>query len=479
MIKKLMLMGLLLCSIFSTVSVRALTTDFKDLPESHKHRSAVVELIKRGVVAGYEDGTFRPENEITRTEFCALLARTLGYDKDLYKPKKLPFSDVSADYWGNGFISFCYEEGLINGMGDGTFAPAAKVTVEQVIKMAVCAIGVQNEDRASEGEKWYDMYIRLAEKYELTHNVVVETATNAKRSGCAQMVYNVISTGLIEAPETETEEEAEEETEDTSPDDENKTDNSAVNKEEEKELTEEEKAEIRQNEIWDKLFAEKDFSQVKTIVVDAGHNYKGKDTGARNEELDIHEEDITWQIADKLRALLEDNGYTVIMTRETGESSIANTSATDSLKARVRLAHEELADLFISIHCNIGGGSGAETYCFSTSSRAGYLAKLIQQNISKETELYDRGVKTSEFYVIKHTRMPAVLVETGFLDSERDIKIITSEKGQTQIAQAIADAVEVYAKSGIKPVTEEVQEKKTEKTEKADSDEPLGDSDDE
>ncbi len=429
-------------------------TDFEDLPEKHQHYEAVIELVEKGVVAGYEDGTFRPENEITRTEFCALLARTLGYSKESYITKKLPFSDVSEDYWGAAFISFCYEKGLINGMGDGTFAPAAKVTMEQVIKMAVCAIGTQNEDRVADGEKWYEPYLRLAEKYDLAENVVVKVTTNANRSSCAQIDYNVIGTGLIDESETGTE--------DIKPDESDKDSN--VDEETDKdttddeELTEEEKAEKLQNEIWDKLFAEKDFSDVKTIVIDAGHNYEGMDTGARNEELDIHEEDITWQIADKLAKLLGDMGYNVVMTRETQKSSIANTSTTDSLKARVRLAHEELADLFISIHCNIGGGSGAETYCFSTNSRAGRLAKLIQENISDGTELYDRGVKTAEFYVIKYTRMPAVLVETGFMDSEKDIKILTSENGQKEIAQAIADAVDEYANAKITALAESAEE---------------------
>lgn len=451
---------LLACSFFSLSNASALMTDFEDLPEKHQHYEAVIELVERGVVAGYEDGTFRPENEITRTEFCALLARTLGYNKDSYIARKLPFSDVGEDYWGAAFISFCYEKHLINGMGDGTFAPAAKVTMEQVIKMAVCAIGTQNEDRMKDGEKWYEPYIRLAKKYDLTENVVVKTATNANRSSCAQIVYNVIGTGLVEesGPVTDNNEEITD-TDDT--DKNNGTDGkNEEDKIDEEELTEEEKAEIRQNEIWDKLFAEKDFSDVKTIVIDAGHNYEGMDTGARNEVLDIHEEDITWQIADKLAKLLENKGYNVIMTRETQKSSIANTSTTDSLRARVRLAHEGLADLFISIHCNIGGGNGAETYCFSTNSYAGYLAKLIQKNISDETELYDRGVKTAEFYVIKYTRMPAVLVETGFMDSEKDIRILTSEKGQKKIAQAIADAVDEYANAEI-TVTAESIEKET------------------
>jgi len=415
-------------------------------------------------VAGYEDGSFRPENEITRTEFCALLARTLGFDKENYQAEAVPFDDVKEDYWGISFISFCYEKGLINGMGDGTFAPAAKVTYEQVIKMAVCALEAQNEDSLKNGEKWYAPYLRIAERYGLMENINAKAGKNAKRSDCAQVVYNAIETGLIEKlnPEKEidgeadnedkTEDKTEEETEDKTESDE-KTDD---------DLTEAEKAEKKQNEVWDKIFAKKDFSQVKTILVDAGHNYKGMDTGARNEKLEVHEEDVTWQIADKLASRLEEMGYSVVRTRETIKDSIGNTSVTDSLKARVNLAHEKEADLFISIHCNIGGGKGTETYCFSKDGYAYSLASLIQEKVTEETGLYDRGVKTSGFYVIKNTRMPAVLVETAFMDNAADIEVLTSKDGQEKIAFAIADAVHEYATVEAKNVKLEHEKKEAE-----------------
>ncbi len=441
--------------------METLAADFEDLPKDHKNYTAVTELVEMGVVAGYEDGTFRPDNEITRTEFCALLARTLGFDKETYQVEKVPFDDVKDDYWGIAFISFCYEKGLINGMGDGTFAPAAKVTYEQVIKMAVCAVGAQDEELLKDGEKWYAPFLRTAEKYELIENVNAKAGKNAMRSDCAQVVYNAIGTGLIEKlqPDTEKEPEAEEETEKDSEDsdgeDEDKTDEPA----DDEELTEEEKAEIEQNEIWDKVFAKKDFSVVKTIVVDAGHNYEGMDTGARNEKLDVHEEDVTWQIADKLAAYLEEKGYNVVRTRETQKSSIGNTSVTDSLKARVNMAHEKEADLFISIHCNVGGGKGTETYCFSKGGYAYSLAKLIQGNITDKTGLYDRGVKSSGFYVIKNTRMPAVLVETAFMDNAADVEVLTTEDGQKKIAMAIADAVHEYATVEAKKVKEELRKK--------------------
>ncbi|MDO4744273.1 MAG: N-acetylmuramoyl-L-alanine amidase, partial [Clostridia bacterium] len=260
--------------------------------------------------------------------------------------------------------------------------------------------------------------------------VVGEVADNAIRSDIAQIVYNMTETGLTDAGQDEPAFE----------------DDETLN--EEIENPEDDKAdEVEKDHISPEIraaYKEKDFSNVETILIDAGHNYSGRDTGAENTELQIKEEDITWQIADKLRRNLEDMGYNVVMTREKITDSIANTSVLESLQARVDLGHQALADLFISIHCNAGGGSGTEVYCFQKSGYAGRLAELVQDSIASNTELYDRGVKTANFFVIQNTLMPAILVETGFIDNSKDVQILASEDGQQAIAEAIAESVAVY-----------------------------------
>ena len=406
--------------------------DFPDMPRTHKNYTAVSELVELGVIAGYDDGFFRPEREITRTEFCALMARTLGINKDEYAPSKLPFTDVSEGYWGETYISFCYELGIVNGMGDGVFWPAEKVTLEQATKMAVCAIGKGEEALSYIGEKWYSGYVKLAEKNNLFYKIEQNFATPAVRGDIAQLVYNMIDTGLVpDNSQNDSGKDESEEPAETEPDE-----------------TEEEETSRISPEIL-KEYRKKDFSDVRTILIDAGHNYSGRDTGAENKLLGLKEEEITWQIADKLRDKLEDMGYTVVMTRDKLTDSIANTSVMESLQSRVDLGHESLSDLFISIHCNAGGGSGTEVYSFSKKSYAGHLAQMIQKNITSNTTLYDRGTKTANFFVIQNTLMPAVLIETGFIDSDRDTKVIASDDGQYAIAQAIADAVYEYDRSDL------------------------------
>ena len=435
----------LTASLISTGWTKGFASDFPDVEKNHLNYDAVTYLTALGVIAGYDDGTFKPEREITRTEFCALMARTLGYNKETYTVLDVPFSDVNKGYWGEPFISFCFEMGLINGMGDGTFAPAAKVTLEQAVKMAVCAIGKQDEALRVKGEKWYTGYAQVAGRYGLLTTINQEFGENAGRGNVAQIVFNMVETGLTNMPaEDESVNAGDEKEPDNGQTEEPEKTDELDETEDPEDLADskEENPSIPPEII--QAYREKDFSDVKTILIDAGHNYSGKDTGAENTKYNAKEEVITFQIADKLKAELEYWGYDVIMTRKELTDSIANTSVNESLQARVDMAHEVLADLFISIHCNAGGGSGVETYCFTKTGYSGRLAELIQKSIAEGSDLYDRGVKTANFFVIKNTLMPTILVETGFIDSEKDIQILMSEEGQNQIAGAIASAIREF-----------------------------------
>lgn len=82
-----------------------------------------------GLLEGYEDGTFRPTNAITRAEFCAMLANVLG----LPEGQNLSFSDVADDAWYAKAVSAMAARGFVSGMGDGTFRPDDTITYEQMV----------------------------------------------------------------------------------------------------------------------------------------------------------------------------------------------------------------------------------------------------------------------------------------------------------------------------------------------------------
>lgn len=180
------------------------------------------------------------------------------------------------------------------------------------------------------------------------------------------------------------------------------------------------------------------------IYLDAGHNYSGIDTGSVGNGL--REQDITYYIAVKVQRILESKGVNVMMSRnKLTDNVISSGTVNDSLKARYTAANNWGADVFVSIHCNAGGGTGCEVYCYNKSGKSEILAKDILNGMLWNTDLRSRGVKINPgLSVIKNTNMPAALVETAFIDNAADAEILGSEDGQTIIAKGIAEGIMEY-----------------------------------
>lgn len=179
---------------------------------------------------------------------------------------------------------------------------------------------------------------------------------------------------------------------------------------------------------------------MKKIFLDPGHNYSGSDTGAAGNGL--KEQEITFYIAEKAKAKLEEAGLAVKMSREKLTDNVGAGSTSSSLYQRSEMANDWGADLFISIHCNAGGGTGTETYSYQAGITDGYkLAQDVQKRIISLTGMRDRGVKTANFSVLKNTKMPAILVETAFIDNSSDALLLESETGQDLFAEGITQGI--------------------------------------
>lgn len=118
----------------------------------------------------------------------------------------------------------------------------------------------------------------------------------------------------------------------------------------------------------------------------------------------------------KLIPALRAVGHTVI--------DCSNEAATvnDELSEEVRLANESGADLFVAIHFNAGGGTGTEcfTYTGNKSDLARSVCACMTDNVSKVLGITNRGAKTADYYVLRETYMPAVLLEVCFVDNATD-----------------------------------------------------------
>ncbi len=180
--------------------------------------------------------------------------------------------------------------------------------------------------------------------------------------------------------------------------------------------------------------------QVPLIVLDPGHG--GADEGCSRAE--VLEKDINLEIARLVKIRLVAMGYDVVLTRERDECY--------TLEERVNCANNIAADIYISIHQNAceeetSKVCGAETWYARSKEDDGSkrLAQLIQQRMTIDTQVVDRGVVAKDsLYVVRETHMPAVLVETGFLSNRKERELLTTTEYREQLAEAIADAVELY-----------------------------------
>jgi len=175
----------------------------------------------------------------------------------------------------------------------------------------------------------------------------------------------------------------------------------------------------------------------KVVVIDAGHG--GPDPGKPG-KYGKDEDELNLEIAQKLRELIEESGGIVVMTRE--DDTLSDSSLSKDLKNRVVKANEVIADVLISIHLNSFSQSkykGAQVFYQNNSEKGKLLAELIQQELRNTLDPdNDRMAKSSNsYYLLRNAKMPAVIVECGFMSNPEEEKLLNDEKYQYKIAWAI------------------------------------------
>lgn len=128
------------------------------------------------------------------------------------------------------------------------------------------------------------------------------------------------------------------------------------------------------------------------------------------------------------------------------------------LATRVSKANSWGADIYISFHHNAfqskwGTHTGTETFHFKGSVEGQKLARLVHTGVVKAYGLRDRGLKTNNLYITRKSKMPAILIEGGFMDSNIDIKKLRNDKVLENAGLEVAKAVASYAKLQSKPIS--------------------------
>lgn len=141
--------GFLMAALLLPIAALA---DFSDLDQSHPHHRAITALVDQGILEGYGDGSFQPEQDVTRAETVKIVLLGAGFE--VSESEELHFSDVAATDWHVNYIESAYRSGLIQGYTDGTFLPNQTVSRAEAAKIVLSSAELDY----GTGSEWYTPY---------------------------------------------------------------------------------------------------------------------------------------------------------------------------------------------------------------------------------------------------------------------------------------------------------------------------------
>uniref|UniRef100_C5D8E5 N-acetylmuramoyl-L-alanine amidase n=1 Tax=Geobacillus sp. (strain WCH70) TaxID=471223 RepID=C5D8E5_GEOSW len=360
-------------------------TKFKDVGKGNFASGYIQEAVEKNIISGYKDGTFRPDQFVTRGEMALLLNRAYS----------LGGNTISAA------IQQLKMKGIAQGLADGTFGQ------DQPIIRADFAVFVAKAINPKFRINYQATAIQQATVNALTLNVRQGPSTNfdavavLKKGQKVEILHIVGSWAYVRASGME----------------------GFVHTAYLSGISQSNPAGPS-----DKLL---EYVKTQTIIIDPGHG--GSDPGAVANGL--REKDINLSVALKVQSLFKDTGFNIALTREK--------DVFVSLSGRVDFAKKMNGDIFVSIHTNSGGGTGTETYYYSAAATNPYvekskkLAQCIQKRLVEAWNATDREVKRGNLHVLRENNMPAVLVELGFIDRKEDAAKLGSSYWQEKAAKAI------------------------------------------
>lgn len=191
-LNKVLAMLVVFMMVLSTV---AFASSFTDVADTSSYSTAIEVGVDLSLIKGYEDGTFKPEGEITRAEFAAIIVRLLGQEAQAAGAKAATqFIDVPADHWAAGYVNIATEAKVINGYGDGNFGPEDLVEYQDAITMMVRALGYE----PAIGSAGYPTgYLTKAGELGLTSKVNGTNGVAANRATVAQIAFNALDVPIM------------------------------------------------------------------------------------------------------------------------------------------------------------------------------------------------------------------------------------------------------------------------------------------
>jgi len=179
------------------------------------------------------------------------------------------------------------------------------------------------------------------------------------------------------------------------------------------------------------------------IILDPGHG--GSDPGAIGPS-GLKEKDVTLEIVLYMKGLLESAGYQVVLTRN-GDYNVSQNpqNSKDELNARVVIINNHNSAILVSVHCNSAYSSipgGIEVFYYRDDDKT--FAETVCNSLVDMTGRYNRGVKKAEFFLLKNTNIPAILVEALFISNPIEEKLLMDPLYRRKIAGGIVTGILRY-----------------------------------
>ena len=418
-------------------------------------------LLKKGIINGYGDGTFKPTRNVTRAEATIMIGRALDLNGT---KRKTSFKDVQAASVASGYIQSAVDKGIITGYSDGTFRPAEPITRIQMSYLL--AGGFQLEETSNVSFKDIP---NSGDQYEVINKIATAGLTVGYTDGNfrpANLVtrqdfavfvarglnhdYRISYVGEEKPIEQKPIKEAVVNVD--SWDVLNVRSGAGANYPVVGKLKSGEKVSVFRYEgdwayiqsgtitgyVNNYYLASPSTNTGNKIAIDPGHG--GTDPGAIANG--IYEKELNLDVSLRVEKLLQEKGIEVVMTRRD--------DTYPTLSQRVDIAVNAKADAFVSIHGNKfskESAKGTETY-YSTASIRGdqskELATFIQNRLYPALGTDNRGVKKANFQVIYKNPLPAALVELGFMSNKEDASKLSSNYYRDKAAEAIALGIQDY-----------------------------------
>ena len=171
---------------------------FTDQADIKVENEVVDTLIELGVINGYTDGSFKPNDTVTRAEMAKMIyvLRTGNSDASAYNNDKTTFTDVNG-HWAAGFIKYCQSVGIIAGQSATKFAPDQTVTAQEAAKMLLVTLGYNAEKAGLVGAGWASKTNALADENGLLEDVNTSFTGPCPRQYAAQIIYNAIDAKTV------------------------------------------------------------------------------------------------------------------------------------------------------------------------------------------------------------------------------------------------------------------------------------------